>query len=184
MNNRTVAKRYAAAIFELAEDNGQTETIAKELGEAASIIYDNDDLRTVWEELRFAHSDRVNVIKKIFTKDYSVTLVNFLLLLIEKRRTNYLLDIVKEYSVLLDAKQGISDALVVSAYSLSDEELERIGKTLGQSLNQQLRLEQKVDESLLAGIQVYYKDYVIDGSLKARLERMRKELVTRKELRR
>lgn len=182
MNDAGVAKRYAQALFMLAEETANVDSIGKDLDVLTDTIYGNKDLQIVYTGVQFAHQSKKNVIMEIFKGNIDESVLNFALLLIEKSRTRYLADIRTAYHALLDKKNGIEDATVFTAYPLKEEESEAIAKALGSATGKTIRLKTVEDKSLIAGVRLQYGDRIIDGSAKARLESMRKRFITQQSL--
>lgn len=178
MNDAGVAKRYAQALFMLAEETGSVDEIGKNLDLAAATIYGNEELKAVFTGVQFANVSKKEVLTKIFKDKLNGNVLNFLLLLVEKMRTAYLEDIKVAYHQLMDEKNGIEDATLFTAYPLKDEDAQAIAEALGKSVGKTIRLKTVEDPSLLAGVKLQYGDRIIDGTAKARLESMRKRLMT------
>ena len=174
MNDAGVAKRYAQALFMLADESQNVDKIGQDLAFACETIYGNAELEQAYTGVQFSMRGKKNAIAKVFQGQIDQIVVNFLQVLIEKGRTGYLADIQKAYGKLLDERNGIADATVTSAYPLKEEDAKNIGKAVGKTI----RLEVVVDPSLVAGVKLKYGDKIIDGSVEARLASMRKRLMT------
>ena len=171
MNDAGVAKRYAQALFMLADESQNVDKIGQDLAYACETIGGNAELKQAYTGVQFSMAGKKNAIAKVFQDQVDKIVVNFLQVLIEKGRTGYLSDIQKAYAKLLDDRNGIADATVTSAFPLKEEEA---GKAVGKTI----RLEVVVDPSLVAGVRLKYGDKIIDGSVEARLASMRKRLMT------
>ncbi len=178
MNDAGVARRYAQALFMLADESQNVDKIAQDLAFASETIYGNEELAQAFTGVQFSLSGKKNAIAKVFDGQVDRIVVNFLQLLIEKGRAGYLRDIQKAYGKLLDERNGIADATVTSAYPLKEEDAKNIAMALGKAVGKTIRLEVVVDPSLVAGVKLQYGDTIIDGSVEARLESMRKRLMT------
>lgn len=182
MNDQRVAKRYAQALALLADhDLDRMRQLRESLDFVCETIYQDDDLCAVYTGVQFTNADKKNIIRRLFSNKISEEILHFLLLLIDKMRAAYLVDIQKAYHAILDEAEGISDATVYSAFDLTDEESQKLAQALGRATGKTIRLATVVEPELLAGLKIQYGDYVIDGSAKARLEQLRKEL-TQEEL--
>ena len=178
MNDAGVAKRYAQALFMLAEESQNVDKIEKDFDYACETIFGNAELEDAFTGVQYSMRGKKNAIVEIFKKDIDQSVLNFLLLLIEKGRSGYLADIHMAFKALIDEKNGIADATVTSAYALSEEDTNKIAKALEKRVGKTIRLKVVVDPSLIAGVRLQYGDKIIDGSVEARLESMRKRLMT------
>ena len=102
--------------------------------------------------------------------------MNFLKLLNKNHALESLSRIIAEYRKEFDGDRGILRALAISAVELTDGEREKIKQKLGCITGKEIILETKTDKSILGGVILRYDDKEIDGSIKARLEKMRAEL--------
>lgn len=178
MNDAGVAKRYAQALFMLADESQNVDKIGQDLAYACETIDGNAELKQAYTGVQFSMAGKKNAIAKVFRDQVDKIVVNFLQVLIEKGRTGYLSDIQKAYAKLLDDRNGIADATVTSAFPLKEEEAKNIALALGKAVGKTIRLEVVVDPSLVAGVRLKYGDKIIDGSVEARLASMRKRLMT------
>lgn len=175
MLDERIAKRYAKALFELAEESGELDTTAKALETIVSTLQANKDLSRLFLEGVYVASELKQAVGEIFSS-LSPLVLNFLGLLIEKRRTDVIFAIKESYEMLLDEYLGYGDASVLSAFELSEEEEEKIKAHLEETFKKKIRLDVKVDKSLIAGVRIQYKDYVMDTSYKAKLKCLREEI--------
>lgn len=178
MNDAGVAKRYAQALFMLADESQNVDKIGQDLALACETIEGNAELKEAYNGVQFSMSGKKKAIAEIFKDQVDRIVINFLQVLIEKGRTGYLADIQKAYSKLVDERNGIADATVTSAYPLKEEDAKNIALALGKAVGKTIRLEVVVDPSLVAGVRLKYGDKIIDGSVEARLASMRKRLMT------
>src|SRR6202034_3867484 len=97
---------------------------------------------------------------------------NFLQLLADNRRLKLLPEIAAQFEVLRSEAERIADVDVVSAQQLSGEQLKTLQAVLERRLGLTVRLHPQLDKSLLGGAIVRYGDFVVDGSLRGRIERL------------
>jgi F-type H+-transporting ATPase subunit delta len=101
---------------------------------------------------------------------------NFLAMLADNRRLALLPDIAAMFETLRAEAENTADVQVTSAVQLDDAQKQRLAAALKKRLKREVRLHCEVDESLIGGAIVRAGDFVIDGSLKARLDRMAVEM--------
>lgn len=104
-------------------------------------------------------------------------LVRFLCHLIAKKREHMLKGLCAEFKAAADGLRGIVRGRVCSASALRSEQQQRLAGSLSAALGKQVMLDSRIDAGLLAGMQVFVGSYVIDGSVKSRLARLRKHLL-------
>lgn len=172
-----IAKRYAQALFMIAEETGRKEAFAKDLDFVTDTIDGHKDLKALFYGAQFSHMDKKAVTTKIFSNEVAKEVLNFVLLLVEKSRYAYLPDIRSAYHHIYDEDAGIQDVTVYAPYPLTEEEKEQIRARVREHDGQEIRIKEVADPSLIAGVRIQIKDTIIDGSVKSRLEQMRKQLV-------
>ena len=105
----------------------------------------------------------------------------FLRLLVEKRRIHHIAQIAEAYQELLDEELGISRAKVVAAIELSPEDQQKLAEALEKVTGQKVIVEMEVDPSIIGGVVARIGDLVLDGSIRAQLEKF-KESIRRGEV--
>ena len=171
-----VARRYAKALFELAEGSGDVESVGRDLGELAS-AFDEALLRRFAQDTTLDRATRRRVAAQIAEKlGASRLLANFLGVLAENNRLKHLGAIAAEYERREDQKLGRIRARIRSAHPLSDESRRQIVDIFERQTSKHVLAESEVDAELLGGVVVELQGRVYDGSVRTRLERLRRSL--------
>jgi F-type H+-transporting ATPase subunit delta len=103
---------------------------------------------------------------------------NFLLVLADKGRTGSLEEIAREFERLIAEHEGIVHAELTTAVELSDEEAEALLKQIEDASGRKVEATRSVDPGLIGGIVLQVGSHRLDASVRGRLERLRRELVT------
>ena len=172
----TAARRYAEAAFQLAARDDALDAYADGLdlavrmlaGEAATDIVRNP-ARALRERLDF-----VNGMLQGRAPEPVLKLVG---LLVQRGRIDQLPRVAAEYQRLLNARQGVVEALAVSASPLSADETAALQRKLAEMTGRTVGLRVEVDEALIGGLTVRVGDTLYDASVRGRLERLRERLV-------
>jgi F-type H+-transporting ATPase subunit delta len=101
---------------------------------------------------------------------------NFLELLIRNRRETYLDLVLDEFVNIRTADEGMIQVTVTTAQKLSDEDRVRVCQRLEEVLNRPVQLDERIDESMLGGARIEAAGHVMDGTIRARLGELRKQL--------
>jgi len=179
VQNETLARRYATAIFALAKGSGTIDAIGRDLQIAANAIYSTDDVRRFYLSPVFGRKKKEALLLDVFGDKLDVTALHALLLLVRKRREALLQPIVGEYKKLALAGAGKEPLEIVSARPLSAAELGEIVARLSASYAKSFEVTQRTDPGLLGGVRITMGDRRIDGSLAGRLEELSRELFAR-----
>ncbi|MFZ7102107.1 MAG: F0F1 ATP synthase subunit delta [Peptococcaceae bacterium] len=176
MNIRTVAKRYAQALSQIAQERNTLDQYEKELNDILAAVNADDHLTHIWFSERILTDDKKQVFGELFSGKISEIIVNFLFVLIDKNREALLPDIFKEYQRLADISRNIIDAEVRSAAQLTTKDFEELQAKLSAMTGKNVRLKVEIDAALIGGLIVKIGDKVIDGSVIKRLAVMKKKL--------
>jgi F-type H+-transporting ATPase subunit delta len=175
-DNNTVARPYARAIFEVAEEASALGDWSESLSIAGALLAD----KGLVEYLRapeLSDERRLEFLTGLFDKAGADGLAgkddkgtNFLKLLLENRRIAVLPEISEHFEALKAKVENSVDAVVTSAAPLNADQEKEIAKSLKERLGCEVRITTEIDETLIGGAVIRAGDVVIDGSLRARLE--------------
>ena len=179
MQNQTIARRYATAVLQLAQEKGTVDAVGTELGTIAKTIYGNEDVRRFFLSPVFERKKKEALLLEAFGSKVSDVALHTLLLLVRKRREALLAPIATEYEKLARAAAGKEPLEIVSARPLGPNELDEIVARLGRTYGKAFDVTARTDPSLLGGMRITMGDRRIDGSLSGRLDDLARELFAR-----
>ena len=171
----TIARPYAKAAFESARQHNAFERWSKVLATASSVVQD-ERVAQLLSSPRLTPEQLSGLIEDIVGGDLDEQIRNFLATLASNRRLAFLPEIGSIYEGLRAEEENTADVQVVSAVALSEAQQQRLATALKKRLKREVRLHCEVDASLIGGAIVRAGDFVIDGSLKARLDRLAAEM--------
>lgn len=178
MRGETIARNYAEALFELAERAGQLEGYGEGIELVARALDENAGFRTFLETPRVPLADKKRVLRRAFEAALPRQLLNFLLLTLDKRRQRLLREIARAYHELVDERMNRVRVEITVARPLADDVSARLTGALGEMLGKTAVPHYRVRPEILGGVIVRAGDTIYDGSLRRRLERMRRQLLT------
>lgn len=171
-----VAKRYARALFDVANERGLVDQIETELKDILGVVSTNQELNLFLMHPHIAGQAKKDFIDEAFSTHVSEETSNFVKVLVDNGREADLAGIVATYVQLANNARGIADAVVTTAKPLSEAELAELGVQFGKTVNKTLRLQSVVDPAILGGVVVQIGDRLYDGSLKSKLEHFAHQL--------
>lgn len=171
----TIARPYAKAAFEAAREHNASDRWSTVLAIASSVVQD-ERVAPLLSSPRVKPEELSGLIADIAGESMDERTRNFLATLAENRRLALLPEIASMYEVLRAEAENTADVQVISAVALSDAQKQRLATALKKRLQRDVRLHCEVDASLIGGAIVRAGDFVIDGSLKARLDRLAVEM--------
>ena len=177
MKADSVVKGYAEALFHVAKSEDSIEVVEDELYRLKEVLQKNAELREFLSNLRIAPEGKKKAVMEIFGKDVSSITLHHLNLVIDQARQRKLLPIIEEFFALAAAAREKVTAEVITSIPLSEEMAEKLRRALTKATKKQVFLKPRVDPSILGGAIVRVENKIIDGSLRRRLERMRRAMV-------
>jgi len=168
-------KRYAQAAFELALEKNELESWQAGLKKMAELS-GNEELMALLQNPRAPFDAKEDLLHKQLG-EINPFVSNLALLLVHKGIFRLSGDIFRQYNALLDARRGVERAQVTAAISLSDHDKETISSRLGKVVDRKVTIDARVDASLIGGFIARIGDMLIDGSIRQRLESLKKSLV-------
>ncbi|MCX7823134.1 MAG: ATP synthase F1 subunit delta [Syntrophobacterales bacterium] len=182
MKSQVVAKRYAKALFELALSEGKLEECMEELKALERLLDEVPEFEKVFKSPIYPEEVKRQTLATIKEQsEMSPLLFRFLELLIEKRRADYLRDIVHVYERLYDEHNNIVRAEVTAATDLDERVIEKIASSLKEMVGKTVIVEFRKDPELIGGVIAKVGDLVLDGSVRTQLRNI-KETLKRGEL--
>lgn len=177
MISQIVAKRYAKALLEIGQEDGNLEQYGVELNRMAQLFRESEELETALANPAIALDNRRRLLDIFLDKlELSPMVKNFYRLLLDRGRIACTRDITELYSQLLDEVKGVVRAQVLAAAPLSEQEIQRIKDALQKVAGNEVIIEMKEDPSLIGGVVAKIGDLVLDGSVKSQLESLKESL--------
>jgi F-type H+-transporting ATPase subunit delta len=177
VKNVTVARSYAEALYDVAEKKGLQPKIE------ASMLALETTLNEVPLLIDFLASPTIDAarkketLRKALKEQVDQIFLNFLMVLVDKRRQRLLVTIAEQYRTLLDERQGKLHVQVTVARQQDERARVELIQQLSQALSRDVVPHVSVNPEILGGVIVRYGDRVLDGSLRRRLISMRRRLV-------
>ena len=168
------SERYSRALFEVAKETNELDKIEIDIKNFQSLIKNNNELHYFIHNPSQSINNQNNVLNLLSEKlNYSKSLRNFLLLLVEKRRIFFVLKIIDNFLKLCSKKRGEVKASLISSKELSDTELEKISRELSSSMGSTIKFDYKVDKNLIGDLKLQLGSFMIDTSIKNRLKKIK-----------
>ncbi len=182
-DNNTLARPYAQAVFELANESDDLAGWSKSLDVAGTLLADGQVV-TYLGDPAFSNEQRLDFLTGLFAKAKANKVsgkdkqgTNFLKLLLEYGRIGVLPEIAEHFEVLKAEVENVVDVMVTSASAISKKQQDAISKALRERLGREINIETEIDENLIGGAVIKAGDVVIDGSLRSRLEGLATALI-------
>ena len=176
---KALAERYAGALVDVALENKQADQVKLELAAFAAMIRESSDLHAFLSNHSIARASKHAAIEELVARmGASRTLRNYLFVIVDQRRAGMLPEIEQAFSALLDARQGITQASVISAADLTAKERAEMGAALAKLTGKKVQAQFKTDPALIGGAVVRIGSTIYDGSVRAQLDRLRARMIS------
>lgn len=180
MSQNAVANRYAVALYELAKEHNVLDQLEQELKIVEKVVSENPSFLTILKQPKITKDAKKALVKEVF-QEASATIINTILLLIDRKREDLLLEIAEEFFLLANDARGIADAKVFSVRALTSDEEKALSDVFAKKVGKsELRIKNIVDNSLIGGIKLQIGNTIFDGSVKGKLERIERQLLSAK----
>jgi F-type H+-transporting ATPase subunit delta len=170
------AHHYAQAAFEVARAHHDLAAWRADLNQLEHILTD-EDVRLALENPRLDTGRKIGLALSLMPEGMDSTRLNFLKLLVLRRRMAFISQIREDFEALVDEAEGRTEVDLTVAVELSAEERQRLEAILSEKSGSEVRVDVRVDPGILGGAIVRQGDHVTDGSLRRRLQELRQELV-------
>ena len=173
MSAYRVARRYAEAAIELAEDQKQGERLAGDLELIQKAMKESVELQSFLKSPVISKEKKRTVLSELFKANVGALAFDFLNLLVEKGREDALDSILVEYFKMRDDQLGIMTLELQAAIDLTTDQQKTIAKRFEEMTRKKIRVIFSVDKQLKGGFVARVGDTVYDGSVSRQLELLR-----------
>jgi F-type H+-transporting ATPase subunit delta len=168
-----LAARYAAALFDLADEAKQLDSVAGDLRAIRGLIAESADLRRLVRSPVLTRADQAKAMAAVLEKAGSSDLVRrFVGLVAENRRLFALTDMIEAFLADLARRRGEVTASVTSALPLNDAQVAALTDALRKAVGGKVAIETHTDASLIGGLIVKVGSRMVDSSIKSKLQRL------------
>ena len=172
-----VDRVYANALFEAARDQNKLEPVGEQLAQLVEAECKVPELRELLRNPQLDPRARRAALDDVLAGSDDL-LRNFLLVLADKGRAGQLEEIAKEFERLVAEHEGVVHAELTTAVELSDDEAGKLLQQIEQASGRKVEASRSVDPDLIGGIVLQVGSHRLDASVRGRLERLRRQLVT------
>ncbi|WP_084398815.1 ATP synthase F1 subunit delta [Henriciella aquimarina] len=167
------ARRYASALFDLAEEKGALETVATDLKDVLAMAKGSKDLTLLLESPAFGREEKAKALVALADKAGLGKLVsNFLATMASNGRSDEILDAAGHFDELYARHRGVKRAIARTAEEMTAEQRQKLEAVLAKAVGSDIELETEVVADLIGGIQLRVGSTLIDASVASKLDRM------------
>lgn len=173
-----VSRTYATALFEAATDEDRLEAVREGLDDFVTALHEVPELAALLRNPQLDPQTKAEALDGILAGADEV-LRNFLRVVTEKGRAAQIEEIARDFNELYAAEQQVLNVELTTAFELSDADARDIVGQIEQASGRTVEATRSVDPKLIGGIVLTAGSLRVDSSVRGRIERLRRELITR-----
>lgn len=170
-----IGRRYAEAIFEIAESNNSVKEVYETLNSLMESYKTDKDFKNFIDHPLITNEEKIEALEKIYQKE-NQEIKNIIFYILEKNRMANIREIVAEYLKIYYVKNQILDVEATFAQKLTKEQREKLIQKLELKTKKKINLVEKVDASIIGGGILKIGDRIIDGTVRTQLDSLVKSL--------
>lgn len=174
--DRRVAKRYARALFTVALREGIADAVEADLDAIVGLLRRDQQFRHFLLSPEVGREEKVQISYKLFSDRVTAVTLQAFRLILDKRRESEVESIREEFAILRREEGNIVYTVVTTSEELGPEHRKALEDKLRKSTGKAIEADYRVDSRLIGGIRVAYGNYVLDGSIRGSLTRLRDTL--------
>lgn len=177
LREQGLAERYAEALLGAAVKRNAVEAVAADLLGLRQLDEHDSSFRRFLESPAVRDDAKSKLVESVLGSRADALTVNFLRLLMRKKRIGYLREAAAAFQALVEERKGIVHARVLTAVALGADERKKLQQALEKRTGLSFVLEPHVDESVIGGVVVQYRDQILDDSIRTRLAELKDRLL-------
>jgi F-type H+-transporting ATPase subunit delta len=169
-----VATRYAAALIDLAHEQGKLDNTERDLRDMAAMIAASEDLRTLIRSPRAGKAGQERALAALAEKaKFDALTRNFIGVLVQNRRLNALEEIIRAFGHEISVRRGEVTVNVETAQDLTPAQARALAQSISKSVGREVTLNASVNPGIIGGMIVTVGSQMIDDSVARKLERLK-----------
>jgi F-type H+-transporting ATPase subunit delta len=172
-----IAQVYARSLFEVASERGVSDVVRDQIGLFADAMAGNRDLAVFFFSPYFSTIEKKDGLHRT-VEGADPVFENFLEALIERHRMPAIYRIRARYDKFWDEANRKLPVEVTTAVPLDDSTVQSIGERIGSQTGQSVQLSSNVDPEILGGIGLRVGNFILDASIRSRLNQLRKQVAS------
>ena len=178
MSLRTIARRYASALADVAIALGEEREIQEELNTWESMIASSNELRQVVDSPTITLDEKRRILNKLIERARPrPTTANFIQVLLQNHRLGQVAAINQRFAQVLDQRSGVVAATVTTARPMDGVSQETLQANLAALTGKRVRLSFETDEELIGGLVTRIGSTIYDGSVRNQLQQAKERLI-------
>ncbi len=173
MRINLLSRRYAQAVFDLAGEFKLVDRVNTDLLLVGKVFAENRQLKTVINNPVIDTYKKVKILELLLKKEVSDLTLRFIILITKKGRESYITTVCEAYHDIYQAYKNILDVEITTAIQINSELKKEVILKMEKATNMKVDLQEKIDEGIVGGFVLKFKDYKYDSSIINELNKLR-----------
>lgn len=170
----TLARPYAEAMFKITKESSAP---SKEELDLLDVIFHDQNLIEFLTNPTISKEEAENFVWSLLPQNFNENLKRLICLLIENSKIAYFGEILSQYKALRNQENNMVDAVIDSAFELTNQQKKSINATLERKFKKDFNISYVINKDLIGGVKITIGDTVIDGTVLHRLDSLRVAVV-------
>jgi ATP synthase F1 delta subunit len=170
-----IAGVYARSLFQVAQEQKKLDAIRDQLGQFSDALSESREMQQFFFSPYFSSTEKEEGLDKVVS-GAEPAILNFLKLLVENHRMPLLFRVRADFDELWEQENKLLPVQVTSAVELDKRTVKQIGDRISEQTGRKVDLSSHVEPDILGGIVVRVGNFVLDASIRNRLEQLRKQV--------
>ena len=178
MTSRGAATRYARALFDVAQKEGDIHQVGRDIAAFVALVTAHEGLARTFVNPAIPAARKRGIVEQLVARAGAISpiVAKLLLLLAERDRLVLLADIAIAYETRLMDHAKVVRAQVTTAVPIGDDRIAALKQGLAQATGRQVQLETRVDPTIIGGAVARIGSTVYDGSVTTQLQKVKERL--------
>ena len=176
MQDTRVARRYATAMFETARKYDVVQAVEDDLMTFERLLQKDVSFRHFFIAPYTSRAEKVATLEKIFSDRMTALTMQLIRVMLDKGREREIESVHAEFAKHRRAAEGVVHAVVTSAEPLSDQQRASLLAKLEATQGKKFEANFEVDPRVIGGVKVAFGSYVLDGTVRGALSKLRDQL--------
>lgn len=177
MTDSRVAKRYARALFNTALKQDILQSVEDDLNGVCAVIAGSKELKRFMGSPNTTREDKLKLMERVFSDRVTALTMHAVRLLLKRRREILIEQVKLEFVQLRRQHDRVVFVLVESAYELGAEQREKILTKVAGDTGRRVESRFETDPKLIGGAKITYDNFVLDGTARGYLDRMKEHIL-------
>lgn len=177
MHDLRVANRYAKALFETALKYDVVSPVEDDLNGIVALLKNDEQFRFLLLSPHVSRDEKLKIVDKLFSDRVTAITMHAIRLILAKRREGEIEWMQSAYIAFRRQHENVLHTVITTSESLANDQRDKVLERLRKATGKEVEPEFRIEPHLIGGIRVAYENYVLDGSLRGELRRLRERLL-------